>query len=76
MSGKVRVGFYGKVDIREDLIVVGPCWRREVDGLIGGTLVELGEEESAEMDSAGAGDCLEAGDLDTRQTQEKASSEV
>lgn len=61
--GEVGVGFNGQVDVREDLVVVGPCWGGEVDGLIVGTEVEFGEEETAEVDGAGAGDGLEGGDL-------------
>ena len=34
---EVGVGFYGEVDVAEDLVVVGPCWGGEVDGLGGGT---------------------------------------
>ena len=39
-SGEVGVGFYGEMDVAEDLVVVGPCWGGEVDGLGGGTGVE------------------------------------
>ena len=39
-GGEVGVGFYGEVDVAEDLVVVGPCWGGEVDGLGGGTGVE------------------------------------
>jgi len=39
--------------------VVCPCWRGEVDSWL--RLGELGEEESAEMDSASTADGLEAG---------------
>ena len=38
--GEVRVGFYGEVDVAEDLVVVGPCWGGEIDRLRGGTGVE------------------------------------
>ena len=38
--GEVGVDFYGEVDVAEDLVVVGPCWGGEVDGLGGGTGVE------------------------------------
>lgn len=64
LRGEVGVGFYGEVDVGEDLVVVGPCWGGEVDGLVVGALVELGEEEAAEVDGAGAGDGLEAGYLE------------
>lgn len=63
LGGEVGVGFYGEVDVGEDLVVVGPCWGGEVDGLIIGTLEEFGEEEGAEVDGAGARDGLKAGDL-------------
>ena len=59
LRGKVGVGFYGELDVAEDLVVVRPCWRGKVDRLGGGTGVEAGEEEGAEVDGAGAGDCLE-----------------
>ena len=39
-GGEVGVGFYGEVDVAEDLVVVGPCWGGEVDGLGGGAGVE------------------------------------
>ena len=32
-GGEVGVGFYGQGDVAEDLVVVGPCGRTEVDGL-------------------------------------------
>lgn len=38
--GEVGVGFYGEVDVAEDLVVVGPCWGGEVDGLGIGTRIE------------------------------------
>lgn len=38
--GEVGVGLYGEVNVAEDLVVIGPCWRGEVDGLGGGTGVE------------------------------------
>ena len=38
--GEVGVGFYGELDVAEDLVVVGPCRRGEVDRLGGGTGVE------------------------------------
>ena len=40
--------------------MVGPSWGGEVDGLVGRTRVEFGEEEGSEVDGAGAGDGLEA----------------
>ena len=63
LRGEVGVGFYGEVDVGEDLVVVGPCWGGEVDGLVIGAEVEFGEEEAAEVDGASAGDGLEGGDL-------------
>lgn len=64
LRGEVRVGFYGEVDVGEDLVVVGPGWGGEVDGLVVGAEVEFGEEEAAEVDGAGAGDGLEGGHLE------------
>ena len=58
-GGEVGVGFYGEGDIAEDLVVVGPCWTGEVDGLGLGARIEFGEEEGAEMHRARAGDSLE-----------------
>ena len=45
----------GDVDVVKDLVVVGPCWVANVDCRL---LVELREEESAEMDSPSAGNGL------------------
>jgi hypothetical protein len=58
-GGEVRVGFNGEVDVCEDLVVVGPSWGGEVDGLVGGAGVEFGEEYATQVDGAGAGDGLE-----------------
>lgn len=62
---EVGVGGSAEVDVGEDLCVVGPggggevdCWFR-----LGG--VEFGQEEAAEMDGTGAGDCLEGDDLES-----------
>lgn len=63
-DGEVWVGFYREMDVGEDLVVVGPCWGGEVNGLIGRAGIEAGKEEGAEVDGAGAGDCLEACDLE------------
>lgn len=52
----------GEADVGEDLVVVGPCWVREVDGWL--VRVEFGEEEAAEVDGAGAGDGLQGADLE------------
>lgn len=38
--GEVGIGFYGEVDVAEDLVVVGPCWGGEVDGLGVGAGIE------------------------------------
>lgn len=40
-------------------MVVRPCGGGDVDGLVGGAGEEFVEEESAEVDGAGAGDGLE-----------------
>ena len=61
--GEVWVGFDGKMDVCEDLIVVGPGRRREVDWLRVWARVEFGEEEATQMHGAGAGDGLQAYDL-------------
>mgnify|MGYP005989162607 CR=1 FL=1 len=53
---EVRVLSGGNADIGEDLVVVGPCRVGEVDSLV--SLVELGEEQSSQMDSTGPGDGL------------------
>jgi hypothetical protein len=57
-GAEVGVCLYGEVNIREDLVVVGPCWRGEVDSRRGFG-EEFGEEEAAEMDCASTGDGLE-----------------
>ncbi len=43
--------------------MIGPCWRREVDRLIVGADVELGQEKATEMVGASAGDGLKRGNL-------------
>lgn len=63
LGGEVGVGLDGQVDVGEDLVVVGPGWVGEVDGLVVGARVEPGEEEGSEVDGTGAGDGLETGDL-------------
>lgn len=47
LGGKVRVCVYWDFDIGEDLVVVGPRGRGEIDGLCfwGGRVIEFGEEE-------------------------------
>ena len=59
---EVGVCFHGQVDIGKDLVVVGPCWRGEVDG---GCRFgeEFRKEEAAEVDCASAGDGLEGDGL-------------
>lgn len=47
LRGEVGVGFDGEVDVGEDLVVVRPGRRGEVDWLRGGAGVEFGEEEAA-----------------------------
>jgi hypothetical protein len=54
----VGVCLNGEVYIGEDLVVVGPGWRGEVDGRRGFG-EEFGEEEAAEVDCASTGDGLE-----------------
>lgn len=60
MSGKVWVGLNGDVYVGEDLVVVGPCRVGEVDCLVLRAGEEFGEEESSEMEGAGARDGLES----------------
>lgn len=50
----------GNTDIGEDLVVIGPCWVGQIDGLV--ALVEFGEEESTQMAGTGARDGLDGGD--------------
>ena len=53
-----------EVDVGEDLVVVCPCWRAEVDrlGFRCGGVVELLEEETTKVVGTSAGDGLEGGD--------------
>lgn len=44
LRGEIGVGFYREIDIGKNLVVVGPCWGGEVDGLIRGAGIEFGEE--------------------------------
>jgi hypothetical protein len=57
-GAEVGVCLDGEVNIGEDLVVVGPCWRGEVDGRRGFG-EEFGEEEAAEVDCTSTGDGLE-----------------
>ena len=60
---EVGVGGDGNADVGEDLVVVGPCRVADVDGAVGTVdLVELGEEESAQVDGTSARDGLNRGD--------------
>jgi hypothetical protein len=52
----------GEADVGEDLEVVGPCGVGEEGEALGVGVVELCEEEGAEVKSAGTGDGLQAGD--------------
>lgn len=60
LRGEIWVGFDRQVHVGENLVVVGPCWGGEVDGLVRAARIELGEEKSAQVDSTGARDGLEA----------------
>lgn len=60
MGGKVWVGLNGNVYVGEDLVVVGPCWVGEVDGLVMRAREEFREEEGSEMEGACAGDGLQS----------------
>ena len=62
LGGEVGVGFYREVDVGEDLVVVRPGRGGHVD-CWSGFGEELGEEGSAEMDGACAGDGLEGDGL-------------
>lgn len=57
---EVGVGCDGYRGIREDLIVVGPGWVAEIDGVIAG--VEFGEEERTQMHCSCARDGLDGTD--------------
>ena len=61
LLGEVGVVGEGEADIGEDLVVIGPCWVGEVDGRFLG--VEFGQEETAQVDSAGSRDSLQRADL-------------
>ena len=63
LLGEVRVCLVLEADVGEDLEVVGPCGVGKVDCALRLCLVELCEEEGTEVDGAGAGDGLQAGDL-------------
>ena len=51
MRREVGVYLYRQLNVGEDLVVVGPCWRREVELLILG--VEMCEKECSEVDCTG-----------------------
>ena len=63
-----EVGVVGQLqaDVGEDLVVIGPCRVGEVDGGLLG--VELGQEETAQMDSAGSRNGLQGTDLRAGET--------
>lgn len=52
------------MNVGEDLVVVGPCWIREIDSLAfgGGRVIKSGEEESTQVHSTSAGHTLEGVD--------------
>ena len=60
---EVWVSLYGEADVGEDLVVVGPCWRGEVDWLVRRAWVEFGEKSAAEVDGSCAGDGLKGDSL-------------
>ena len=60
LRGEVGVVGEGESDIGEDLVVVGPGWRGEVEGGFVG--MEAREEETSQMDGARAGDGLKRAD--------------
>lgn len=64
LLAEVWVVLDGEVDVGEDLVVVCPCWRAEVDrlGFRCGGVVELLEEETTKVVGTSAGDGLEGGD--------------
>lgn len=41
LGGEVGVSFDGEVNVGEDLVVVRPCWRGEINGLVGGAGVKF-----------------------------------
>ena len=43
--------------------MIGPCWRGEVDRLIVGADIELGEKKATKVVGASAGDGLKRGNL-------------
>ena len=51
MRREVGVNLNRQLDIREDLVVVGPRWRGEVELFV--LRVEMCEEECSEVDSTG-----------------------
>ena len=60
LRGEVGVVGEGESDIGEDLVVVGPGWRGEVErGFVG---MEAREEETSQMNGARAGDGLKRAD--------------
>ena len=51
MRREVGVYLDRQLDGREDLVVVGPCWRGEVELFV--SRVEMCEEECSEVDCTG-----------------------
>ena len=60
LRGEVGVVGEGEADIGEDLVVVGPGWRGEVEGGLVG--MKARQEETSQVDGARAGDGLKRAD--------------
>lgn len=62
MRGEIGICLDRELDVGEDLVVIGPCWRREVK-LFRVLRVKVCEEEGSQVDSTGAGNSLEGHNL-------------
>lgn len=61
MRREIRVCLDRKPDIGEDLVVVGPCWRGEIELFI--PRVEFCKEKASQVNSTSAGNRLEGHNL-------------
>lgn len=59
LGGEVGICCRLEPDVCEDLLVVGPCWRGEIDGRPRLGWIEFRKKQTAQMDRAGAGDRLQ-----------------
>lgn len=63
---EIRVCSDGEIHVGEDLVVIGPCGRREINRLVGRPRIEFRKEESTQMEGTRTRDGLDARYLDSK----------